>query len=116
MRSLSHGEGVCQYLFMPLAMPLAELTWQGQLMASDLRALTPVPGTPGHPCGTCTLDRRARLPWHTPRPLSKLRGHHADLCYLGAWRCREWQGMWFCTRLDGRPGPWRLQAVPLTYR
>jgi hypothetical protein len=48
--------------------------------------------------------------------LSKLRGHHADLCYLGAWRYREWQGMWFCTRLDGRPGPWLLQAVPLTYR
>jgi hypothetical protein len=33
-----------------------------------------------------------------------------------SWRYREWQGMGSCTRLDGRPGPLRLQAVPLTYR
>jgi hypothetical protein len=63
---------------MPLAMLLAELTWQGHLTVSDLRDLTPV-----HPCGTCTLDRRTVALAHAAS-LSKLRGHHADLCYLGA--------------------------------
>jgi len=89
---------------MQLAMPLA-----------DLRALTPVLGTPVHPCGTFTLDRRARLPLAHAASPSKLRGYHVDLRYPGTWRCRGWHGMWSCTRLDCRPGPLRLQAVPLTH-
>jgi hypothetical protein len=79
---------------MQLAMPLAELTWQGRLTAADLCALTSVLGTPVHPCDTFTLDRRARLPLAHAASLSKLRGHHVDLRYPWAWRCREWQGMW----------------------
>ena len=51
--------------------------------ARHRRALTPVLGTPVHPCGTFTLDRRARLPLAHAASLSKLRGHH-DLRYPGA--------------------------------
>ena len=76
-------EDVYQHFFMQLAMPLAELTWQGRLIAADLCALTPVLGMPVHPCGTFTLDRCTRLPLAHAASLFKFRGHHVDLRYLG---------------------------------